>query len=217
MKSTVQWTYYTLFYNFSAFLYYTFPYSSKDKGKQWRQTTTSQERPAKNKKPSSSTVSQPEMKSQRIEKPPKLIPVDEEQYDVDFPSISSTIIEDDDDDDELPSMLYSSDEKKPRKQDLFHSGELQSSLVKDTSFTSLVECPLCSRFFPAKEVEFHASFCNGEGDATSSVSEPEVEFMRCPICSKLFPLTDIEQHANECVEATISECGTTMRRETFAI
>ena len=203
MKTTVQWSY-------SSHFLTTFPYSSMSK------TTTSQERPAKNKKPCSSTVSSPEMKSQRIEKPPKLIPVDEE-HDVDLPSISSRIIEDDDDDDDLPSMLYSSDEKKPRKQDLFHPGELQSSLVKDTSFTSLVECPLCSRFFPAKEVEFHASFCNGEGDATSSVSEPEVEFMRCPICSELFPLTDIEQHANECVEATISECGTTMRRETFAI
>ena len=180
-------------------------------------TTTSQERPTKNKTPSSSTVSSPEMKSPRIEKPPKLIPVDEE-YDVGLPSITSRIIEDDDDDDELPSMLYSSDKKKPGcKQNLFHPGELQSSPVKDISSTSLVECPLCSRFFPAKEVEFHASFCNGDGDATTSVSEPEVEFMRCPICSKLFPLTDIEQHANECVEATINECGTSMRRETFAI
>lgn len=190
----------------------TFSYSFMSSGK----TTTSQERPVKNKKPSYSTVSSPEMKSQRIEENPKLIHVDEE-HDVGLPSISSRIIEDDDDDDELPSMLYSSDEKKPKKQDLFHPGELQSLLVKDTSSTLLVECPLCSRFFPAKEVEFHASFCNGEEDATSSVFEPEVEFMRCPICSKLFPLTDIEQHANECVEATISECGTTMRRETFAI
>lgn len=184
-------------------------------------TATSQEKATKNTKPSSpqpstSTVSPPEIKSQGNEKPPAAIPIHEIQ-DVDFPRSSSEIFVGDDDE-ELPSMLYSSEEKKPTRKELL----FPSSPVKDKSPTcsptSFVECPLCNRFFPAKEVEFHASFCVGDTSPSPNITEPEVELMQCPICSKSFPVTQIEQHANECVEAAISESSrSNMRREPLAI
>jgi len=189
-------------------------------------TVTSQERGKRSKKepknkescspqPSTSTVATPEIKSQRIEKPPELIPVNEIQ-DADFPSSSSRILVDDDEE-ELPTMLYSTEGEKSTRRELFYSGEFKPLPDKDESSTSLVECPLCSRFFPAKEVEFHASFCTGDAGDAPVVVEPKVELMQCPICSKLFPLTQIEQHADECVDVVIAESSNTLRREPLVI
>ena len=152
----------------------------------------------KNKKPSTSTALSPNVKSQRFEKP-----VDERHH-VDLPSTSSNVLVVGDDEDDLPPMLYSSEQK-------MHSR--QKVLADKSPASSLVECPLCSCLFPAKEVEFHAAFCTGDSDTKSSVVEPEVELMQCPICSKLFPVSQIEQHADECIEATITEYNTNIRRE----
>lgn len=123
----------------------------------------------------------------------------------------------DDDEEELPTMLYSSEGEKSTRRELFYSGEFKRLPDKDESSTSLVECPLCSRFFPAKEVEFHASFCTGDAGDATVVVEPKVELMQCPICSKLFPLTQIEQHADECVDVVIAESSNTLRREPLII
>ena len=125
----------------------------------------------------------------------------------------------DDGDEDLPSMLYPSpDGKKPMREKLFNTGEFRSPPVKDKSSTSLVECPLCNRFFPATEVEFHASFCIGDADAAPRVAEPEVELVPCPICSKLFPVTQIEQHADECIDAfNVTEGSNDIPREPLAI
>ena len=123
----------------------------------------------------------------------------------------------DDDEEELPTMLYSSEGEKSTRRELFYSGEFKPLPDKDESSTSLVECPLCGRFFPAKEVEFHASFCTGDAGDTPVVVEPKVELMQCPICSKLFPLTQIEQHADECVDVVIAESSNTLRREPLVI
>ena len=138
---------------------------------------------------------------------------------MDFPGTcsSSRILVDNDE--ELPSMLYSSpDGKKAMRGKLFNTEEFRPSPVKDKSSTSLVECPLCNRFFPTEEVEFHASFCIGDADAVPRVAEPEVELVPCPICSKLFPVIQIEQHADECIDAfNVTEGSNDIQREPLAI
>ena len=144
-----------------------------------------------------------------------MIPLDDVQ-DTDFPGSSTRILVEDDD--ELPSMLYPSFEgKQPEKENLFYTEEFQLSPVKDKASISFVECPLCNRLFPAKEVEFHASFCIGDSDAAPRNTEPEVELLPCPICSKLFPVTQIEQHADECIEASTTEGSNSIQREALAI
>ncbi|KAM7438082.1 xrcc1 N terminal domain [Porites harrisoni] len=185
-----------------------------------RKRTVLKEGVRKNTKPlstqsSTSTVPAHEIKGQYIAKPPELIPLDDVQ-DTDFPVSSTRVLVKDDDD--LPSMLYSSFESKhPEKEKPFYAAEFQLSPVKDKESTSFVECPLCNRLFPAKEVEFHASFCIGDSDAAPRVTEPEVELLPCPICSKLFPMTQIEQHADECIETSITEGSNSIHREALAI
>lgn len=166
---------------------------------------------------STSTVLSTDGEKQRIKNLPDVM-FDDEVHDVKkFLPCSSEILVHDDDEDELPSMLHHTKESKPVQHDLF--GYPQASPNKDKSPNSLIECPLCSRFFSEKEVEFHAAFCSGDAQpvATPHVPEREVELMQCPICSKLFPISNIEQHADECVQATITESCTRMNREPLAI
>lgn len=81
----------------------------------------------------------------------------------------------------------------------------------------MVECPICSKFFPTAEVEFHAALCVNETDPTPSMAAPEDDLMPCPICSRLFSLAQIEQHADECVETSISEGSNNLEREGITI
>ena len=118
----------------------------------------------------------------------------------------------DDDTEELPSMLFPSDDKTAR-QGLFHCGDHQLLPTKKTSSESMVECPICSTFFPVTEVEFHAALCTNEAGVTPISTAPEDDLMPCPICSKLFPMAQIEQHADDCVETSICEGSNNLGRE----
>ena len=131
---------------------------------------------------------------------------------MDIPSASV-----DDDTDDLPSMLYSSEDNIPARQEFCYGEDYQLSPIKKNSSDSMVECPICSKFFPAAEVEFHAALCANETDPTPSTGTPKDDLMPCPICSRLFPLAQIEQHADECVETSINEGSNHSEREVITI
>lgn len=136
---------------------------------------------------------------------------------MDTPSASSCIPVDDDSDD-IPSMLYSSQDNITERQEFCFDEDCQSLPIKNTSSDSMVECPICSKFFPTAEVEFHAALCVNEPDPTPNVAEPaEVDLMPCPICSRLFPLAHIEQHADECVETSMRKGSNNLEREVLTI
>lgn len=135
---------------------------------------------------------------------------------MDTPSASSSIPVDDNIDD-LPSMLYSSEDNIPARQEFCYSGDSQLSPIKKKSLDAMVECPICSKFFPIAEVEFHAALCVNETDPVASVVAPKDDLMPCPICSRLFPLAQIEQHADECLETSISEGSNNLEREAITI
>jgi len=164
--------------------------------------------------PSTTTASTPENKNYRRKK--SSIVLDDEIFKVDLPSASSSIPVDDDTDD-LPSMLYSSEDNIPARQEFCYGRDYQSSPIKNNSSDSMVECPICSKFFPTAEVEFHAALCVNETDPTPSMAAPEDDLMPCPICSRLFSLAQIEQHADECVETSISEGSNNLEREGITI
>jgi len=163
---------------------------------------------------STTTASTPENKNGR--KKNSSVVLDDEIFKLDTPSASSSIPVDDDSDD-IPSMLYSSQDNITERQEFCFGEGHQSLPIKNTSSDSMVECPICSKFFPTAEVEFHAALCVNETDPTPSVAEPEVDLMPCPICSRLFPLAQIEQHADECVETSMSEGSNNLEREVLTI
>lgn len=150
-----------------------------------------------------SAVSVSEHKSHRSKK--QLI-LPDDIFEVDIPSSSSRFLEDDTE--ELPSMLDSSADKPP-KQELFHCGDygLLPSSAKKTSSESLVECPICSMFFPSTRIEIHAALCNNETGVPQNNATLEDDRIPCPICSKFFPLAQIEQHADVCVETNSCNHG----------
>lgn len=156
-----------------------------------------------------STVSMPENKTHRSRKKP-ILSVD--IFEEDIPSSSSRFLEDDTE--ELPSMLDSS-ANKPAKEELFYCGnyELSPSPAKKASSISLVECPICSMFFPLTKIEIHAALCNNKTDVSQTNTTLEDDHIPCPICSKLFPLACIEQHADICVETSRSNDSNNMGRE----
>ncbi|XP_078360997.1 uncharacterized protein LOC144645329 isoform X2 [Oculina patagonica] len=161
--------------------------------------------------PSTSTVSTPQ--SRRRKRSP--INLDEDIFKVDIPS---ALIPIEDDTEELPSMLYSSENDIPARQEFcYTTGDYQPSPIKKKISEPMVECPICSSFFPASDVEFHAALCTNETGPTPSVAPPEEDLMPCPICSKLFPLAQIEQHADVCVETSICEGSNNLGREAITI
>lgn len=163
--------------------------------------------------PSTSAVSTPENKSHRRKRSP--INLDEDIFKVDIPPASISI---DDDTEELPSMLFSSENDIPARQEFcYTAGDYQLSPIKKKSSEPMVECPICSSFFPASDVEFHAALCTNETSPTPSVARPEEDLMPCPICSKLFPLAQIEQHADNCVETSVCEGSNNLGREAITI
>ena len=177
-------------------------------------TSASEEKPSatmnQNQSPNlTSTVSMPENKTHRSRKKP-ILSVD--IFAEDIPSSSSRFLEDDTE--ELPSMLDSS-ANKPEKEELFHCGnyELSPSPAKKASSISLVECPICSMFFPLTKIEIHAALCNNKTDVSQTNTTLEDDHIPCPICSKLFPLAWIEQHADVCVETSRSNDSNNMGRE----
>ena len=175
------------------------------------------------------TASTPENKNHRRKK--SSIVLDDEIFKVDTPSASSSIPVDNETDDlpsmlyssedkipdVLPSMLHSSEDKIPATQEFCYGRDCQSSPIKKNSSDSMVECPICSKFFPTAEVEFHAALCVNETDPAPTIAAPEDDLMPCPICSRLFPLAQIEQHADECVETSISEGSNNVERESITI
>ena len=163
---------------------------------------------------STTTASTPENKNGRKKK--SSVVLDDEIFKLDTPSASSSIPVDDDSDD-IPSMLYSSQDNITERQEFCFGEGHQSLPIKNTSSDSMVECPICSKFFPTAEVEFHAALCVNETDPMPSEAEPELDLMPCPICSKLFPLAQIEQHADECVETSMSEGSNNLEREVLTI
>lgn len=183
-----------------------------------RDQTSNAQRPL----PSTSTVPKPENKGHRSEKAPR-IPDPDEVFEVEDITSTSSRIPLDDDIDELPSMLYSNENNIPARQEFFYDGNYQPSPIKKKSSESMVECPICSTFFPATEVEFHAALCTGETGATPSVASPprvatpNVDLIPCPMCSKLFPLAQIEQHADVCVETSICEGSNNIGGEAITI
>lgn len=160
------------------------------------------------------TASTPENKNGRKKK--SSVVLDDEIFKVDTPLASSSIPVDDDSDD-IPSMLYSSQDNITERQEFCFGEDCQSLPIKNTSSDSMVECPICSKFFTTAEVEFHAALCVNETDPTPSVAEPEVDLMPCPICSRLFPVAQIEQHADECVETSMSQGSNNLEREVITI
>ena len=161
--------------------------------------------------PSTTTVSTPENKNHRRKK--SSIVLDDDIFKVDIPSASV-----DDDTDDLPPMLYSSEDSIPARQEFCFGEDYQSPIKKNSSdSTCMIECPLCSKFFPAAEVEFHAALCVNETDPTPRIEGPKDDLMPCPICSRLFPLAQIEQHADECVETSVNEGSNNLGSEVITI
>lgn len=138
--------------------------------------------------------------------------LDDDIFKVDIPSASV-----DDDTDDLPPMLYSTEDNIPARQEFCFGKDYQLSPIKKSSSDSIIECPICSKFFPTAEVEFHAALCVNETDPTPSTVVPEDDLMPCPICSRLFPLAQIEQHADECVETGVNEGSNNLEREVITI
>lgn len=196
-----------------------FVYRSVGKHAHLRQRESIKTRTPRLSQPSTSTVSPTDTKKQKTENVHVVIPVGDECDENLSSCLSTVIVHADDGEDELPYMLYHSKDNRPEQYDLFgYPKECHESSTKNKSLNCLIECPLCSRFFSAVEVEFHAAFCTGESQlpvTTATVPENEVALMPCPICSKLFPISDIEEHADECVQATITH--TEMKRGPLTI
>ena len=163
---------------------------------------------------SSTAASTPENKSHRRKK--SSVVLDHEIFKVDIPSASSSSPVDDDSDD-IPSVLYSSQDNKTERQEFCYGDDYKSLPIKKKTTDSMVECPICSKFFPTAEVEFHAALCVNETDLRPSIVVSKDDLMPCPMCSRLFPLAQIEQHADECVETSINKGSNNSGREAITI